>query len=106
VPEIGPQSAGLVERWPAPGLVFHRGEVDICHRDPGFEVDLIVSISLRNLTRIWLGHLGIAQALREERLSRDGAPRCVAAFRSWFALSLFAPAGAAPGGQRELAASQ
>lgn len=76
-------------------LVFDRDEVDLCYRDPGHEVALYVTSTLRTLTEIWLGHLGIAQALRDDILRLDGARQDVAAFPSWFALSTFAAAGAA-----------
>lgn len=74
-------------------LVFEADHVDLCYRDPGFAVDLTVSASLRLLTEIWLGHVAIAQAIREQRLRLEGARGHVAAFRRWFALSMFAPAG-------------
>lgn len=86
-------------------LVFEPGQVDLCYKDPGFEVDLLIETSLRVLTQIWLGHLGIDRALREERLHLDGSRRERAAFRSWFALSPFAPAGGAPSGPMEIAAA-
>lgn len=79
-------------------LVFERGDADLCYKPPGFEVDLFVAASLRVLTRIWLGHVGIDAALRDESLRLDGSRRDIAAFRSWFALSPFAPAGRAPAG--------
>lgn len=82
-------------------LVFERGAVDLCFRNPGFEVDLFVEASLRALTEIWLGHVPIERALREARLRLDGSRRDVAAFRSWFALSMFAPAGREPAGHTE-----
>jgi DNA-binding HxlR family transcriptional regulator len=85
-------------------LVFECGAVDLCYKDPGFEVDLFVTADLRVLTQIWLGHITIDQAIRDDRLLLDGAHRDVAAFRSWFALSMFAPVGARPTGQAELAA--
>jgi DNA-binding HxlR family transcriptional regulator len=80
-------------RW---WLVFEPDAVDLCYRDPGFEVDLFVEASPRVLTQVWLGHVGIDQALREDRLRLDGSRQDVAAFRSWFVLSAFAPAGAEP----------
>ncbi|MBR0670094.1 winged helix-turn-helix transcriptional regulator [Neoroseomonas soli] len=80
-------------------LVFDRGEVDLCYRDPGHEVALFVTATLRVLTEIWLGHIQIAQALRDGRLSLDGSRQDVAAFPVWFALSAFAPAGTLPPGQ-------
>lgn len=83
------------QRW---WLVFDADVVDLCYRDPGFEVGLFVRTSLRALTEVWLGHVGIDQALREGRLRLDGSREDVAAFRSWFVLSSLAPAGAAPMG--------
>ncbi len=85
-------------------LVFESGHVDLCYRDPGFAVDLYVSASLRALTEIWLGHVPIERAVREDRLRLDGSRRDVSAFRAWFGLSMFAPAGAAPSGQAKLTA--
>jgi DNA-binding HxlR family transcriptional regulator len=85
-------------------LVFERGAVDLCYRNPGFEVDLFVAASLRVLTQVWLGHIPIEQAIREGRLQLDGSRGDIAAFRAWFALSMFAPAGREPAGGVDLAA--
>jgi len=85
-------------------LMVDRGHVDICHKDPGFEVSLFVATSLRVLTQIWLGHITVEQAVRDDQLHLDGSRRDVSAFRSWFALSMFAPAGAMPIGQAAIAA--
>lgn len=84
-------------------LVFEPGHVDLCYKHPGFDVDLFVATSLRVLTQIWLGHVTISQALGDERLRLEGSRRDVSRFRSWFALSLFAPAGGEPTGQAETA---
>ncbi len=85
-------------------LVFERGVVDLCYRNPGFDVDLFVEASLRALTQVWLGHVTIEQALGDGRLRLDGSRNDIRAFRSWFALNMFAPAGRRPMGQAELAA--
>jgi DNA-binding HxlR family transcriptional regulator len=74
-------------------LVFERGAVDLCYRNPGFEVDLFVEASLRELTQVWLGHIPLDRAIRDDRLRLDGSRGDKAAFRSWFALNMFAPAG-------------
>jgi hypothetical protein len=73
--------------------------VDLCYRNPGFDVDLFVEASLRALTQVWLGHVSIDQATRDGRLRLDGSRAGINAFRSWFALSMFAPAGREPIGQ-------
>ena len=85
-------------------LVFEGDAVDLCYKDPGFEVNLFVAASLRLLTEVWLGHISIDRAIRDDRLRLEGSRGDVTAFRSWFALSTFAPAGARPTGQAELAA--
>lgn len=74
-------------------LVFERGIVDLCYRNPGFDVDLFVEAALRVLTQVWLGHVPIDQAIRDGRLRLDGPRGGIQAFRSWFALSMFAAAG-------------
>lgn len=82
-------------------LVFERGGVDLCYRNPGFDVDIFVEASLRRLTQIWLGHVPIDQAIRDGWLRLDGSRDDRHAFRSWFALSMFAPAGRKPAGHLE-----
>jgi hypothetical protein len=44
--------------------------------------------------------------VREDRLRLDGSRRDAAAFRAWFALSMFAPAGGKPSGDAEQAATR
>lgn len=79
-------------------LVVDGGEPDLCVRDPGFEVDLLVSCTVRSLTAIWLGHLPIAAALADGRLALDGPPRLANRFVAWFGGSIFAASGALPPG--------
>jgi DNA-binding HxlR family transcriptional regulator len=85
-------------------LIFEQGHADLCYKPPGFDIDLTVQSSLRTLAEIWLGHVGIEEAVRAERLRLEGSRRDIAAFRSWFALSMFAPAGRMRTGQMEMAA--
>jgi DNA-binding HxlR family transcriptional regulator len=80
-------------------LVFDGGQPDLCMRDPGFEIDLLVSCTVRTLTEIWLGHVSVAAARKDGRLELDGAPNLADRFASWFGGSVFAAAGAQPPGQ-------
>ncbi len=82
-------------------LVFDHGEVDLCLKNPGFEVDLHVSAHVKTLTEIWLGHRSLDGALRDEGVRLDGTPKDIKAFRSWFAGSVFAAAGRQPPGQSD-----
>ena len=45
---------GSRKRW---WLVADADETDVCMTDPGFEVQLRVETTLRDLTRYWIGHL-------------------------------------------------
>jgi hypothetical protein len=75
-------------------LVLNGAETDLCIRDPGHEIDLLVSGHLRVLTRIWLGEVSISGTVAEGALHLDGMPAETGAFRKWFALSHFAPQAA------------
>lgn len=100
---VGFELAGVPSKRGRYWLVFDDGEVDLCQKDPGFEVDLWVSAHVRTLTQIWLGHLSLENALREDMLRLEGSQQDAKAFRSWFALSLFAEAGRQPPGLRAAA---
>lgn len=79
-------------------LVFDTDGVDLCMRDYGFDIDLVVSASVKTLVEVWLGHKSIKTALREGELNLDGSKRDLGAFEGWFALSSFASAGREPPG--------
>jgi DNA-binding HxlR family transcriptional regulator len=81
-------------------LVFEQGGIDLCFRNPGFEVDLYVVARRRDLVEVWLGHVSLDQALRSGRLRLEGSRRDVGGFRKWFALSHFAAAGRHPPGRQ------
>lgn len=70
-------------------IVFERDDVDLCAKDPGFEVDLYVSCHVRVLTQIWLGHVEINKAVRAETLTLEGSRKDRRAFTDWFGGSVF-----------------
>jgi DNA-binding HxlR family transcriptional regulator len=71
-------------------LVFEPNDIDICTRDPGFEIDLWVAAGIRTLVEIWLGHRSLDAAIDDGALRLDGSASERKAFRAWFALSHFA----------------
>lgn len=71
-------------------LIFRDGEVDLCQRDPGFDVDLVVAAHIRIMTRVWLGHTPLDQAIRTGDLRLEGDRKNVESFRRWFRISLLA----------------
>jgi len=71
-------------------LVVDKDGVDLCSVDPGFELDLLVTSSLRTMTAIWMGLATVAQERAGGRLSLDGDPRIAREMQRWLGLSPFA----------------
>jgi len=73
--------------------------VELCLRDPGFEVDLYLSTSVPDMIHLWRGDISLEPALRQQRLKVHGPRRLAARLEPWLNLSSLAaiePAG--PGG--------
>ncbi len=71
-------------------LVLARPDVDLCLKDPGFPVDVVVTADLRALTRVWMGDVPLGEARRAGSIRLDGPPALVRAFPTWLRLSSFA----------------
>jgi DNA-binding HxlR family transcriptional regulator len=72
-------------------LVVDAGAVDLCGFDPGFEIDLLVTSSLRSMTAIWMGMSAVRKEMEAGRLELDGDPGIAQAMQQWLGLSHFAP---------------
>ena len=70
--------------------MLDRREVDLCLKDPGFLVDIVVSADLRTLIRVWMGDVRLAETVRAGLIRLDGPPSLVRAFPTWLTLSTFA----------------
>jgi DNA-binding HxlR family transcriptional regulator len=87
--EGGPRSFWLGEEqsfW----LVLERPEVELCLSDPGFGVDLHVRADVAELTRVYLGQIALAQALRTGSVQLTGSRELRSGFRKWLGISPFA----------------
>ena len=71
-------------------LVLERPEPSVCFKDPGFDVDLMVTTDTIAMHQVWIGHLSFADALRQELVEIDGPSPLARAFPGWLALSHFA----------------
>jgi DNA-binding HxlR family transcriptional regulator len=76
-----PELRGAAGRW---WLVISPSEVDVCDTDPGHEVDVVVTSSLRDLTDVWRGARTWDDVLRSERVRVDGPPSLRRAVPRWF----------------------
>ena len=64
--------------------------VDLCSIDPGFDVDLYVSVDLRTMTAIWMGLDTVRAAVASRRMMLTGSRQLAAAMQTWLGLSPFA----------------
>jgi hypothetical protein len=71
-------------------LVLDGKEVDLCYRDPGYDVDLVVTGKLRALIGYWLGDISIPAAQRTGDLRVEGPRDMVRALPRWLNRSAFA----------------
>jgi DNA-binding HxlR family transcriptional regulator len=71
-------------------LVLERPEVDLCIKDPGYDVDVVVTADAATMARVWLGKLTFAQGLRSGGLRVDGPRELTHALPHWLLLSHFA----------------
>ena len=64
--------------------------VDLCKIDPGFEVDLYVSVDLRSMTAIWMGLDTVRAAVASQRMVLTGSKQLSSSMQTWLGLSPFA----------------
>jgi DNA-binding HxlR family transcriptional regulator len=79
-----------VRRPPTYWLILEHRDVDLCLKDPGFEIDLAVNADLVALTKAWMGDVRLADAMRAGLVRVEGPTALVRAFPGWLALSGFA----------------
>jgi DNA-binding HxlR family transcriptional regulator len=83
-PELSPTQRNY---W----LVVEKGGVDLCYADPGFDVDLLVTSSLKTMTSVWMGLSRLDVEVRAGHVQFDGDPAISRAMLQWLKLSVFAP---------------
>ena len=71
-------------------IVEPKEGVDLCSVDPGFDVDLYVSVDLRTMTAIWMGLDTVRVAVANRRLILTGSRQLATAMQTWLGLSPFA----------------
>ncbi|MEK1890709.1 MAG: helix-turn-helix domain-containing protein [Phyllobacterium sp.] len=71
-------------------MVVDGASVDLCGFDPGFDVDLLVTSSLKSMTAIWMGLSAVRREVEAGRIEFDGDPNIANAMQQWLGLSTFA----------------
>ncbi len=65
-------------------------DIELCLHDPGYEIDLFVQTDLETMTRVWMGDIEVAVALRSGALKLHGTSSLRLSFQDWIGLSIFA----------------
>jgi DNA-binding HxlR family transcriptional regulator len=77
-------------------FVNDTSKVELCLKDPGFEVDIHLSARLADMIHVWRGDIPLARALNTGRLEALASKRLQRALPAWLALNPLAairPAG-------------
>jgi len=64
-------------------LVFEDGKVDLCHIDHGFDVNVLIDVSIKKLTKVWMGWEDISQAIKDSSLKLKGDKKYTSIAAQW-----------------------
>jgi len=84
-----------INKYPNWWLVARRDDVDLCVNDPGKEIDVWFTSSVKTLARIWMGDSSYRQAVRDGSLKLVGTPALTRNVTDWMSNSVFADLPAA-----------
>ncbi len=82
-----PDAAPPQRNW---WLVVTNGTVELCGVDPGFEIDLLVTGSLKSMTAVWMGLTSVRKEIEAGNLEVEGDPIVARSIQTWLGLSPFA----------------
>ena len=71
-------------------LVVSRGDVDLCLKDPGHDIDFFISTDLRTLTAVWMGDSTMTREAREGNIGFSGSPRLRRDIMKWLGNNYYA----------------
>ena len=79
-----------IEHYRTWWIVLDESQADLCTEDPGKDVDLYVTSSLRTLVEVWEGDRDLREELRKERINAVGPSHLIRGMTDWFTCSLYA----------------
>jgi len=65
-------------------------EVDVCNKDPGREVDVYITSTVRTMADVWMGDLSYRKAVSQDLLKVVGPRALTRNIFSWINISVFA----------------
>lgn len=64
-------------------LVSENGEIDLCLNDPGYEVDIVISCSLKTMTEVWICQQEFSDAVRKGEIKVIGNSKLTHKLQDW-----------------------
>ncbi|WP_244458611.1 winged helix-turn-helix transcriptional regulator [Roseomonas fluvialis] len=58
-------------------IVLMHPHIDLCMKDPGHAVDLVIAADIETFTRAWMGYLGLAEETARRGIGFEGPPEAV-----------------------------
>ncbi len=74
-------------------LVFKNDIVDLCHIDYGFDVDVLIEVSAKKLTEVWMGWESMDSAIQKKDMLLRGHSRYTSIASKWLGHSRVAHIG-------------
>ena len=71
-------------------IVINGDDVDLCTKNPGKDVDLYISSTVRTMVEIWEGEIGLKTAQRKNLLKTNGCRQLAKTLTDWFGICLYA----------------
>lgn len=59
-------------------LLLQPEDIEVCVRDPGRNVDVVIAADLGAFTRVWMGYAGLRDALAKSHIALHGSKRSIA----------------------------
>jgi DNA-binding HxlR family transcriptional regulator len=76
-----------LKRW---WILIDNGAVELCIDHPGFEVDILITTSIRRLAQIYIGDISLSRAIAQGKIEVEGPRELIDGMPNWFARSKFA----------------
>ena len=64
-------------------LVAENGEIDLCHNDNGYEIDIMIKCSLKTMTEVWICEQMFNDAVKHGDISALGDPKLICKLQDW-----------------------
>ncbi len=80
-------------------VIANGDSVDLCPTDPGHDVDVYLTATLANLVALWLGDVGVREAVEAQTIFLDGPRHLTNTAQDWMAYSPLIGVKPAPSGR-------